>query len=350
MSTSQKENFTPGPNTVVMKAAADARNIVNFYKKYKKDRRTWLHFEINQKQYCYANGMLLEAGVDKWGRIGLNINHEASVLVGDKFGTKTHLKERGFSVPRGLFFRRRHIDEAINAFDSFRKPICVKPNKGAEGRGVFPSIYEQQWYEYALRQVAETEPNILVEESVTGDHFRFFYIKPQIVGIRQGVPLHVIGNGVSSIKDLFAAKNAKRRERNLPFHPPYKMNQRIIDFLAMQNLTLDDILPLEQRIFLLGTSNGGKSGADTILLDKEEVHSSYCKIIEQACQSVPGLYVSGVDLIIQDIKQPAQKENHWILEMNTSPAVTGFYYPWEGKVVDVAGLILDYLAEQHVFS
>ncbi|WP_156921673.1 hypothetical protein [Desulfovibrio inopinatus] len=333
---------------VLMKEAADVRGLPNLYRKFE-EIKIQLRFEANKKTYYYADGVLLEAINDRWGKIGRNINHKASTLTGDKFGTKTHLKEFGFSVPEGRFFRRRHIDRAINAFNSFRKPVCVKPNRGSLGKNVFPSIYTSQWYEYALHHVAKVKPNILVKECVTGDHFRFFYISPQIAGIRQGIPFHVIGDGITTIQDLLETKNAERCKRNLPTHPPFEMDQQSLDFLAMQNLNTEDIPPIGQKVFLYGASNG-TAGADTILLDKEEVHPSYCAIVEQACKSIPGVYFAGVDIIIRDRKQPASQENHWILELNMNPSLTAFYYLWKGYVVDIAGLILDFLAEGHDFS
>lgn len=354
MTTFDQTTINPDLHTVQMKAAADARGLPNHYVNLSIDKnlqtvKPWLRFEVNQKAFYYAKGSLLEADADRWGRAGRNVNHKAMILVADKFSTKTHLKQLGFSVPEGRFFRRRHLEEAINAYDAFRKPICVKPNKGSEGRKVFPALCDRAWYEYALRKVAEVEPNILVEESMSGAHYRFFYVYPNVVGIRLGERLHVIGDGVSSIKNLLEDKNKQRRRKNIPTHPPYEIDQVLLDFLAMQGLTPDNIPVPDQKVYLLGVSNG-TAGADTIILNAEDAHPSYRTVVEQACQSVPGLHFTGMDLIIQDIRQPAAHDNHWILEANASPAILPFYYPWNDHVVDIAGFILDFLATNPDFS
>jgi len=339
-----------------MKESADARGLPNSFKQLSPNdvgrMRTyinWLNFKVGEKSYYYANGTLLEAGADKWGHIGRNINHKAALLVSDKFSAKKHLKKHGFNVPDGRFFRRRHIDEALKEFDSLRKPLCVKPNNGSEGRHVYTSITERTWYEAALRQVAEVKSTILVEEHVNGGHFRFMYLSPQVIAIRQGDPIHVIGDGNSTITELVETLNAERRDRALPTHLPYVIDEMNVDFLKMQGLKVTDIVSHGKKIYLSGASNG-TVGGDTVLLDKTEVHPSYCTLVEEACRSVPGLHFSGVDLIIEDITKPANQENYWFLELNVSPAITAYYYPWKGEKVDVAGLVLDYLAEGHDFS
>ncbi len=336
-----------------MKEAADARGFPNSYVNTrlmeKRKIRTWLFFEVGDRSFYYSSGMLLEAGMGKWDIIGRNINHKAALLIADKYTAKCHLKKAGFSVPEGRFFRRRHIDQALAAFDEFRKPLCVKPNRGSEARGVYPAIFNRGWYERAVHNVAKKVPNILIEESVVGDHFRFFYVSPHVVAVRLGRPLSVVGDGVSSIADLLAAKNLERQTRALPSHPPYELDQLVVDFLAMQNLSVEDVPPTGERIYLRGASNA-TAGADSFLLDEGDVHPSYKTVVEDACKSVPGLHYSGVDLIIEDASQVARPGNHWILELNASPAITAYYYPWAGENVDVAGLIMDFLAEAPCFS
>jgi D-alanine-D-alanine ligase-like ATP-grasp enzyme len=301
----------------------------------------WLSFTVGGQDFFYSRGALMERGTDPWGRFGRNVNHEATLLVADKYRTKKFLEQHEFSVPAGLFFRRRQMEDAVRAFDAFTGPICVKPNNGSEGVCVFPALRERSWYEHALKRVTARFPNVLVEESVEGAHFRFFYVQPRVVGIRQGIPANVIGDGISSISALIAQKGAERAQRSLPMQAPLRVDDEIREFLARTNRSLDDVPANLEQVFLLGISNGN-AGADTILL-WDEVHPSYRDVVAQACNTVPGLLFSGVDIIIKDVTQPAAPDNHWLIEMNASPAITPFYFPWEGETVDIAGLILDML-------
>lgn len=330
-----------------MKEAVEARGIATCIKQVQgeKNSSTWLSFTLHGQEFFYANGMMLEYGTDKWGRVGRNVNHRATLLVADKHKAKTYLASKGFSVPTGKVFRRKKIEDAYQAFDAFSGPICVKPNRGSLGRCVYPALKDRNWYQDAINRVAEKYQNILIEESVEGGHFRFFYVQPEVVGIRHGIPTSVVGDGISTLEELSKTKNAERIRRNLPTHPPFPLDEDVHTFLARQGRSLDDVPAVAETVFLKGVSNA-PAGADSFLR-WDEVHPSYREVVEQACKTVPGLLFSGVDIIIRDISEPAKAGNYWILEMNTSPAITSFYYPWEGDTVDVASDIVDLLLEHY---
>lgn len=329
-----------------VKAAAEARGIPTVTKIVQAGgkRNTWLTFHIGGQEFFYARGMLLVQGSDDWGRIGLNVNHDAALLIGHKFRCKQYLADKGYSVPKGQFFRRRKLEDAYASFKDFSGPICVKPNHGTEGRCVFPSITDEHWFKTAIDRVAARFPNILIEESVVGEHFRFFYVEPEVVGIRCGRPCSVVGDGGASLLELANAKNAERVQRDLPTHPPFAINDAMGEYLERHGRALDDVPAAGERVFLSGVSNA-TAGADSYLF-WEEVHPSYREIVAKACQDLPGLHYSGVDLVIEDYTVPATDNNYWLLEFNTSPALLSFYYPWEGQKVDVAARILDML-ERH---
>lgn len=330
-----------------MKAAAEERGIPTAVKEALDSPlgKIWLSFIVGGQEFLTARGAVFEYGRDPWGRLGRNVNHEASLLIADKYKTKKFLEDNGFSVPKGQFFRRRKIEEAYQAFDTFSGPICVKPNHGSEGHCVFPGIRDRVWYKKAIDAVAEHYPTIVIEESIEGEHFRFFYVQPDVVGIRYGLPANVIGDGVSTIAELAEAKNAERVRRALPTHPVFPIDEKVREYLERHGRSLEDVPEASERVFIQGVSNA-TAGADSFLL-WDEVHPSYREVVEQACAAIPGLLFSGVDIIIKDIAQPAAPGNHWFLEINSNPAISSFYYPWEGEVVDVAGKILDMLIDRY---
>ena len=100
----------------------------------------------------------------------------------------------------------------------------------------------------------------------------------------------------------------------------------------------------------MGVASSYIAGADTILYDLKRIHPSYLEIVARACQSVPGLYFSGVDIVIADIYAPATEENYWILELNDTPGIAPFYFPWEGEIVDVSGQLLELLQNDYPFT
>ena len=307
--------------------------------------RPWLAFTINGIDYIYANGALFERDPNCSTVEWRHINHAATLLMADKHRFKDYLTSQGFETPAGMVFRRRKLEEARAAFDKFTPPLCVKPNNGSEGKCVFTDLRDRTYFDAALNEVAKCYQNIVVEQSVVGTHFRFFYIAPNITAIRMGRQAIVFGDGFRSIQGLIDEINSERRRRALPTHPPLIVTQQIRDYLAMQNLTLDSIPLRGQEVRLAGTSNA-TAGADSLIVEEGVVHRSYIARAVAACRTIPGLHISGLDLVIADPSRPANKENMWFLEFNASPAILAFYYPWEGPVVDIAGRILDYLAER----
>lgn len=330
-----------------VKQAVEARGYETYIEAYGLNedldqKKRWVGFEINGIRYLYASGALVERGLGRPGFAGRNINHAAALLMADKHRFKEHLRTHDFPSPRGRFFRRRKLDEARNSFSSFRPPLCVKPNNGSEGKCVFTDLETQADFDHALSVVAHSYANIVIEESVVGTHYRFFYIAPRVAAIRMGRQAEVVGDGTSDIADLVAALNAEKIRRDLPTHPPLEIDDKIIEYLRMQNLTLKTVPAKDQCVRLAGTSNY-TAGAESIVVEDGGVHPSYIELAEAACRTVSGLHICGLDLVIADPSVPADESNFWFLEFNASPAILAFYYPWEGPVVDIAGKIIEYL-------
>lgn len=301
----------------------------------------WLSFTVGRQEYLYSSAVLLAAGQDRWGRLGLHVNSRANLLIRDKHRAKEFLRARGFNTPEGRVFRRTELDRAIDAFTGFSGPVCVKPNQGAEGTLVVPVIRERRHYEESVRRVAERHQKILVEQSVPGQLIRFFFVRPKVVAVKLSRPASVVGDGTSSIDRLVEAKNDWRRRRAVPGHKPILVDRDVVDHLGLQGRRLTDVPPRGERVFLRGTSNGA-TGADSIAAP-DLVHPSYAAVIEAACNAVDGLNITTVDVVIRDPKLPRDGGNYWILEMNRHPGVAPYHRAWKGESQDVCGAILDFL-------
>lgn len=304
------------------------------------EKNYWLIFSINGHKLMYRYGVMLDVGKGRQDTIGRNINHKAELLVANKHGTKVHLTEHGLNVPKGEIFRRRHKTKALAFFDELPKPLCVKPNNGRLGRCVTASIYDYENYEKAINVVAEQYKTIVIEESVTGEHFRFFYCHPKVVAVKVGLPLGVIGDGNTTISELIERKNTERAVRALPSHPQIEMDEDILRNMTTQGYTIKSVPENGERV-MLRFSSGAPAGADSISFDLDTLHPSYLDIVARACQSVPGLHYCGVDIVIEDIYAPATQSNYWFLELNANPALISLYYPWEGPLTDVASEMID---------
>lgn len=337
-------------HAICLRAAATARGIPTRYlvdprqALYVKDatRSRWLAFSIDGRDYLYCRAILLGPGDDPGTGRGRHINHDALPLIRDKHQTKAYLAGRGFGTPAGRVFHRESLDFALAAFDDFAGPVCVKPNSGGKGRLVSPVIRDRATYERAVRRVAAQHDMILVEESVTGQLIRFFFVRPHVVAVKLSRPASVVGDGRSTLAALVDAKNAWRARRAVPGHIAIRIDDDALDFLAMHGRSLMDVPGPGERVFLRGTSNGA-TGADSIACTGDDLHPSYAPLIARACNTIDGLHITAADVVIADPQRPAGDGGYWILELNRHPGLTPYHHPWRGEEQDVAGAVLDFL-------
>lgn len=217
-------------------------------------------------------------------------------------------------------------------------PFCVKPNNGRKGQLVFPGLQDAAGLETAFRRVAAEFAEILLERSISGGDYRFFYVQPRVVGVKFGTHGSVTGDGRRSVGDLVEARNAERRRRQLPGHPPMALGAELDTVLADQGLQLATVPALGQLVLLARTSNGLGEGEAIACADR--IHPGYAAVAEAACRAIPGLLLCGLDLKLQDPMAAPAPGNHWLLELNAAPSLEAFHYPWEGPVQDVAAALL----------
>lgn len=307
-------------------------------------RRAWLRLEIGAQAYVYRRGVLLRARpaaepVD--GPLGRHINGPAAFVTKDKVVTKTVLAAAGVAVPAGAAFDASEPALAQLYFEALGRPACVKPKDGMKGFMVFPGLRGTAAFRQAFERAGAHFPRIIVEESVTGEVIRYFYVAPRAVAVTLNRPASVLGDGAGSIARLIAAKNRERVRRALPDHLPIAIDDDLRSHLAGQGLSLDSVPAAGERVLLRAVSNGASS-ADSIAC-ADSTHPSYAAVAEAACRAIPGLVVAAVDMMAADRRRPAAPGNHWVLEVNSSPGVVLYHYPWEGESQDVSGAIVDRL-------
>lgn len=111
-------------------------------------------------------------------------------------------------------------------------------------------------------------------------------------------------------------------------------------FLAMQGLDFTSVPQKNQKIYLRENSNvstGGDSIDYTDIMPK-----AYKRIAVEAAKSV-GAIICGVDMIIQNIKNPYPVNNYAIIELNFNPAIHMHTYPYQGQSRDIAKWLLQVL-------
>jgi len=299
-------------------------------------KRPWLRLNVSADAYYYRSGRVLRSGRD--GGLGRTLNGPAHILTRNKQRTKEVLARAGFPVPPGRMFKIGALDQALVYAAEFPGELCVKPNRGGKGDLVFPRLRDADSILEACLAVAGGYEEVLVEASVPGEVWRYFYVHPHIVAVKHSRPACVVGDGMTSVSGLIDLKNAERERRGVVGHFLIPRGPTLAAMLARQGLSLESVVPEGCRVFLQSASNGAL-GADSIS-GTQGLHPGYGQQVEAACRAIPGLLVAGIDTVIRNPSQPPSNENFWILEINSSPGVLPYHYPWEGAPQDVCGEIV----------
>jgi D-alanine-D-alanine ligase-like ATP-grasp enzyme len=159
---------------------------------------------------------------------------------------------------------------------------------------------------------------ILVEESVDWPDYRVVVLKDQMISCYLRKPLHVVGNGVSSIRHLLLEKQERfakdQRDTLINIDDP-----RIAKKLVRSNFTLETILSsgeIWQAYDISNLSVGGEA---------EDYTDRICAHWRDLCIKVVrdmGLIFCGVDLACVNIEDP--NAAYSILEINASPSLDNY--------------------------
>lgn len=301
----------------------------------------WVRLTFADKVAFFQHGRIRVGALNADFHECCPVNGKMDGVASHKHVTKELIGILGFPVPDGRLFECGQVEEAAAYFISRSRPVCVKSHDGGEGANVYPAIADTDDFRDKFNRVADAGALVVVEDHKAGVSIRFHFIHPKIVGVRLDIPCNVIGDGVSTIKDLVAAKNV-RRSRKVG-HAPITLDADAAEVLAARGIGPDSIPVSGERVFLRLVSNGSKGG-DSITC-RDALHPSYVENIERLCNAMRDLRVAAVDTVIEDISKPAEKNNYSILEVNSSPGLVPFHFPWEGDVQDVAGSLVRMLRD-----
>ncbi|WP_029010584.1 hypothetical protein [Azospirillum halopraeferens] len=270
------------------------------------------------------------------------INGAAHAIARDKQATGQRLAAAGIPTTPGRTFAADDRAGALLYAARCRGELCIKPNTGSLGDLVFPALRTAEEIDEAFRAVAACYDTVLVERSVPGQIWRFFWIDPDVVAVKHSRPASVVGDGHRTVAELMAAKNRERATRALVGHFPIGDGHACAFMLGRQGLTPHSVPAAGRRVFLHPLSNA-QTGADGVARP-EAVHPSYTAAVKRACAALPELRVAGVDVAIRDPARPAMAEDTFaVLEINSSPGLLQHHFPWEGTPRDVAGALVAFL-------
>lgn len=306
--------------------------------------RYLLHIRIADAVFSFASGVLRRMDPAAPDGRGLHINGRAFESIHHKAATKRTLAAHGFTCfPEGRRFAPDEVEAALAYAAALGGPICVKPDGGSMGVNVTVDLTDPGAIRAAFARAASGRGGeaIVVERSLSGEVFRFFYVAPRVVGVRISRPPSVVGNGLTTIADLVAQKNRERLRRNLPSQYPIVIDAVVEAYLARFGLNLGSVPPAGVRVTLQLLPNVAVGG-DFVNCAPNAIDPSYVALVEEICGRL-GLRLAGLDTIVTDRARPASRDTFTVLEINNSPGLTTYASPWEGAPQDVVGPLVDLL-------
>ncbi len=249
--------------------------------------------------------------------------------------TSRLLRSYGINAPENVVFGPDDVERAWH-WACGELPVVIKPSAGGSGENVHLGIRTEKAFRDAFSAVAASTSSIMIETFQEGVEHRALLVYGRVVAVARRVPAHVLGDGESTVEELVDAKNIARSVLENPVHYEIVLDEHADKELSRQNLNLSSVPAAGERIWLRATSNIHTGGDAVDATD--DLSGQEREMAERVARAIPGLRLAGLDLLLPREGQGTQA---CVLEINSSPMLSGHYFPWEGAPRDPAGALLD---------
>ena len=264
-------------------------------------------------------------------------------IMADKALTFELFSSKGYRVPERCAYTMARLDDAEAFLTKHPQNVVVKPASGTGGgRGVTTGISTVASLHNASKHAAGFNPNLLVEEQLTGNSYRLLYLDGTFIdAVRRDAPM-VVGDGQLTVRQLIAKENQRRRtERPITALSPLIVDKDCRNTLAQKDLNPNS-RPLAGETIQVKTAVNENAAAQNHNV-RDDIHPT---AIEAGAKLVSDLGVrfAGVDLTSDDISAPLDKSNAFFNEINVNPGIHHHYLIGNlEKGAPVATLILEHL-------
>lgn len=254
-----------------------------------------------------------------------NLNSvSAAKIAQDKGYTIFFLGRQGYRVPRSqTFFSEsflKHIEtdrDVAAAFDCAKEiglPVIVKPCRRSQGAAVALAHNRKTFYDSAKR-IFEIDRTLIVQEYCSGRDYRFVVLDGEVISAYERVPLHVVGDGHSTIDQLLAGLQmlfiSQGRDTEINGNDP-----RMLDTLHRQNLKMPSVIAAGEKVTLLPVANLSCGG--TTIDITERLHPDFARLAGRIADDMD-LRFAGIDLLAADATRSL--DDYTILEVNSAPGL-----------------------------
>lgn len=273
-----------------------------------------------------------------------------ALIMENKLVTKKVLEKNNIRVPKGGYYEK--IDDALEDFYKYEnKALVVKPKTTNFGIGIsiFKASPSFKDYKRAVEIAFSEDRSILIEEFIEGKEYRFLVIEDEVVGILHRVPANVTGDGEKTIKELVEIKNMDPLRGKGYKTPLEKISLTEIEETFLKESNKDfNYIPKSGEVVYLRENSNISTGGDSIDFT-DDIDESYKKIAIECAKTVDAK-ITGVDVMIQNIKEKANINNYGIIEINFNPAIHIHCFPYKGINRKVSEKVLKLLFKEINFN
>ncbi|MGJ7582536.1 cyanophycin synthetase [Variovorax sp. RHLX14] len=263
----------------------------------------------------------------------------AEAIAQDKELTKQLLDAAGVPVPRG-----RPVVSAEDGWAAAQDiglPVVVKPQDGNQGKGVTVNIVTREQLDAAYASAAEYG-EVMVEKFLPGFDYRLLVVGNRLVAAARRDPPQVIGDGISTVRQLVDTVNLdpRRGEGHATSLTKIRLDAIAVGRLESLGMTPDSVPALGQRVVLRNNANLSTGGTATDVTDT--VHPEVAARAIDAAQMV-GLHICGVDMVCENVLRPLEEQHGGVVEVNAAPGLRMHISPSFGRGRDVGSAVMDTL-------
>ena len=278
------------------------------------------------------------------GSLSSRVSTTVRSITDNKDLTKRILFANGVPVPKGKVFTE--LSAAIEYFSQCDFPLVVKPIAGSFGTGVTIDVRTVEELKTAWDYARLRHDQVVLEEMVDGIDVRVMVIGGTAKAALLRVPANVIGDGQNTIAQLIDAKNQQRLSNPRLSKAPIITNAHVRRVLDKQGFTMKSV-PNKGKMVFLNLKANIEAGGDSINIT-EHIHPGILEVAEQAaaCFGVNDFW--GIDILLERLDSPPEKQRCVIIEMNSRANIYNVHYPLYGPPFDAAKALVEHLFPENI--
>ena len=243
-----------------------------------------------------------------------------SKLSKSKASTALLLQKSGLPAAEHVFIHNeKQLPELIKKMGF---PLVIKPDNLDQGSGVFAYLTSSKQVKRAFKEASKLSQSILIEKHVMGDDYRLTVLNNQVIKIVQRTAAGVTGDGKHTVRQLleidlqspYAKEVFKQTQKQI-----ISLDSEALELLTSQSINPNTV-PEKGQYIALRRKNNMSTGGTVKQIDIEDVHPDNIALAIKAANAV-NLDLSGIDLIIKDIKSSWLHNDAIICEINAQPQI-----------------------------